>query len=379
LRFPRKSCLGVALVFLIAGGSAEVSAQISPPANPITLSFENALKRARSINPELSAAIVDQQVAHEDRVQARAALLPSASINTQYIYTQGNGTKTNAPMFIANNAVHEYIGQSDVHEDFGAGEIARIRRTRWAETLSKTKVEIARRGLFLLVVENYYGVIRAQHNYSTAQRAADEAKKFESLTGMLENGGEVAHSDVIKAQLQSNQRIRDLREAQLSLDNAKLDLAVLIFPMFEENFNVVEDNSPPELPDFDKAAQLAKQNNVDVRNALAALSVARADVAIARSTFFPNLSLDYLYGFDATHFALSTNGVSNLGYEGQATLNIPIWEWGAQLSKVRQAELQSAQANMELSFAQRQSLSNLNLYYLEAEVARLSCRLSASH
>jgi len=187
---------------------------------------------------------------------------------------------------------------------------------------------------------------------------------------MLENGGEVAHSDVIKAQLQSNQRIRDLREAQLSLDNAKLDLAVLIFPMFTENFNVVEDNSPPELPDFDKAAQLAKQNNVDVRNALAALSVACADVAIARITFFPALSLDYLDGFDATHFALSTNGVSNLGYEGQATLNIPIWEWGAQLSKVRQAELQSAQANMELSFAQRQSLSNLNSYYLEAEVAR---------
>jgi len=83
LRFPQPYYVGVAFVFLIAGGSAEVSAQISPPANSITLSFEDALKRARSINPELSAAIVDQQVAHEDRVQARAALLPSASMNTR--------------------------------------------------------------------------------------------------------------------------------------------------------------------------------------------------------------------------------------------------------------------------------------------------------
>lgn len=80
-------------------------------------------------------------------------------------------------MFIANNSVHEYIAQSDVHEDFGAGQIARIRRTRWAEALSKTKVEIARRGLFLLVVEDYYGVIRAQASYSTAQRGRRRSEK----------------------------------------------------------------------------------------------------------------------------------------------------------------------------------------------------------
>jgi outer membrane protein TolC len=370
LRASRSSQLAVALVLLIMGSSLEVCAQMSPPASPITLSFEEALKRARLINPELSAAVMQQQVAHEDRVQARAALLPSTSDSTQYLYTEGNGTKTNTPIFIANNAVHEYTSQIDVHEDFGPGQIFRIQRTRWAEALAKTKVEIARRGLFLVVAQDYYGMIRAQHNYGTAQRADDEARRFESLTRMLENGGEVAHADVIKAQLQSIQRTRDLSEAKVSLEKARVNLAVLTFPIFNDNFNVVDDNSVPTLPDFHETQQLAKQNNLDVRSALAALSVAHADVEIARGTFLPTLSLDYIYGFDTTHFAFSTDGVSNLAYSGQATLNLPIWEWGAQLSKVHQAEIQTAQAKVELSFAQRQLLANLNSFYKEADVAR---------
>ena len=119
----------------------------------------------------------------------------------------------------------------------------------------------------------------------------------------------------------------------MSLDNARVNLAVLTFAIFTDNFHVVEDGSVPNLPDFQETQQLAKQNNLDVRNALAALSVAHANVEIARSAFFPTLSLDFTYGFDTTHFAFSTDGVSNLPYAGQATLNIPVWGWVLSLAR----------------------------------------------
>src|SRR5262249_4613586 len=59
----------------------------------------------------------------------------------------------------------------------------------------------------------------------------------------------------------------------------------------------------------------------------------------------------------------------NLGYVAQATLNIPVWNWGATRSKVRQAELRQDQAKLDLSLAQRTLQSNLAAAYAEAQAA----------
>jgi len=93
-------------------------------------------------------------------------------------------------------------------------------------------------------------------------------------------------------------------------------------------------------------------------------------VITARSGHFPSLAMDYWYGIDATHFALKTDGVSNLGYSAQATLLLPVWNWGAIQSKVRQADLRRKQAKVELSAAQRELIANLNAFYKEADTSR---------
>jgi outer membrane protein TolC len=50
-------------------------------------------------------------------------------------------------------------------------------------------------------------------------------------------------------------------------------------------------------------------------------------------------------------------------------LNVPVWNWGATQSRVRQAELRLAQAKNDLGLTQRQMLANLNSFYREAQVA----------
>src|SRR5215470_7701750 len=100
------------------GSPQAVPPQASTQA-PLTLTLQDALARARKYNLEFNAALTEQGLAHQDKVQARAALLPSVVYNNQVLYTQGNGTNTNTPIFIANNNVHEYISQGNVHESFG--------------------------------------------------------------------------------------------------------------------------------------------------------------------------------------------------------------------------------------------------------------------
>ena len=82
------------------------------------------------------------------------------------------------------------------------------------------------------------------------------------------------------------------------------------------------------------------------------------------------LSVDYFYGIDSNQFAIKTDGIRNLGYSGVATLQIPIFSWGADRSKLKQAKLKRDQAQVELTFAQRQLLAHLRQFYSEAETAR---------
>ena len=65
---------------------------------------------------------------------------------------------------------------------------------------------------------------------SVAQRAANEAASFTDLTNKRETAREVAHADVVKAQLLQQQRERDLADARLAADKARLELGVLLFP-----------------------------------------------------------------------------------------------------------------------------------------------------
>ena len=65
----------------------------------------------------------------------------------------------------------------------------------------------------------------------------------------------MAQSDVIKSQIQFQDRQRDLRESQLAMDKNRLALAVLLFPDFNQNFTVqieVVHHSEVLFPDFNQ-------------------------------------------------------------------------------------------------------------------------------
>ena len=377
--------VGVGILPVAFQGQTQQAASVTASTQaPLTLTLQDALKRARANSVPFQAALTDQGVAHEDQVQARAALLPKVNYQNEFIYTQPAGGPTEsanpgttasgaqAPRFIANNSVHEYLSEGVAEESLGYAQLSDYRKARALEAVARAKAEIALRGLVLTVVQNYYGFIAAQRKFATVQLAASEAENFLNLSHKLENGGEVAHSDVIKAQLQFNDRQHDLREAQLAMDKARLDLAVLLFPNFNQNFAIVDDSElAPPLESFDEFARLAQIKSPDVRASASALEAARYELSSTRGEYFPSLTLDYLYGIDAPQLAArAPDGTRNLGYAASATLNIPIWNWGATHSKVVQADLRRKQAQRELSLAQRKLLADMRTLYDEASAAR---------
>ena len=360
----------IGTAFAIAAPAVPAAAQApSPDIPPLTL--QAALDAARANSQVLRTAVTSAQLATEDRVQARAALLPGVSGLLQYIYTQPNGTPSG--VFVANDGPNVYNAWGTVHGDiFAPTRWAEYRSAGAAEAVARARADVAARGLVATVVQNYYGVVAAARKATSAQQGLTEAQQFLQITQQQQRGGEVARSDVVKAQIQVSQRERDAQDANLTLAKARLALAVLVFADFRDNFAVVDDlQLIPPLPALEEVKAKATATSPELAAAQATINQETAGVSAARSGYLPSVSFDYFYGINANQFAVyDPEGHRLLGSAAQAQMTVPLWSWGAVQSKLRQAELRRRQAEGDLALTRRQLLANITTFHAEAQTAR---------
>ena len=219
----------------------------------------------------------------------------------------------------------------------------------------------------------------ARQHKADSEKALDQAKHYLDISRSLERGGEVAHSDSVKAEIQYSTQEQAYRESKLTMDSARLDLAVLLSRDFDQNFTAVDDlNLAPALPSLAEIQAMAAKENPELRAAMGALATAKLDVSLARQAYLPSLTADFAYGTEANAFAFHSTVAAapekgpqpNLGYFLTVSLTLPVWDWGARSSKVRQAVLKREQAGVELSAAQRGLVRDLQGFYQEAQAAR---------
>ena len=339
------------------------------PTGPLTL--QDALTMARANSQTYLSAQSAALLAAEDKKIARAAVLPSLSGFAQYIYTEPNGTPSG--VFVANDGPKIYNMWLTSHgEVFSPQRWAEYRSAAAAEASARAKVEVAARGLVATVVQNFYTVVSSARKLASAQQSLREAQELLDITQKQEAGGEVAHADVVKAQIQVEQRLRDLQEAELTALKSRLGLSVLVYPDFRDQFTVVDDlQTITPLPPMPEVVAAATGFSPDVRAAEASVQQFTADISAARGGLLPSVSFDYFYGINANQFAIyNPEGQRLLGSVFQAQMIVPLWSWGATQAKLRQAHIRTNQANVELRLAQRQLQANIRTFYNEAQIAR---------
>jgi len=161
---------------LWAQAAAAGAGTAGPPAAPAVdapITLDEAIRRAQGSDVAYISAAADKTVAGLDKTIARSTLLPGVVYHNQYLYTQPGlptsasaralttGT-TSIPIFIANNAVHEYMSQGVVTETIGVAGIADYHRLSAEAEASAARQEVARRGLVATVIGNYYEVLAAE-------------------------------------------------------------------------------------------------------------------------------------------------------------------------------------------------------------------------
>ena len=372
--------VGTALPGQAVSAAASSDSGTSAVAQTVAITLEEAIHRAEANQPEFAAAVAQSKTSSLDRSIARNGLLPSVVYHNQALYTQANGlqnqagqgvTSQPAPRFIANNAVREYASQGSINETLGLAGVAGLRRADAAQVQAAAELEVSRRGLVAAVTGLFYGSLAADHKLTVAERAHLEAVEFTKLTSEREEAREAAHADVVKAQLEEQQRERDLSDAQVNAEKARLELGVLLFPDPRTAFTLQAADTVPPLASRQDVEQAAAKNNPELKSALAALSVSNADVLAARAAYLPDLGLNVTYGVDAPQLAVNgPDGVHNLGYSASVTLDIPVWDWLSTEHRVKQSEIRRSATQVALSATQSQLIARIQEAYSEAAAAR---------
>ena len=367
------------LTFVSAAGSARTSfAQDVKPSGAVVISLSDAIRRAEQNEPVFASALAAQKSAAIDRYLGKAALLPSVVYHNQVLYTQPNGQTIQvaqraqaSPIFIANNAIHEYTSQASINETVGLKQFADAQVAAANAARASAELEVARRGLILSVVTLYYSVFASETKQHVLEEAFQEAQSFTDLTQKREAAREGAHADVVKAQLQQQQRQRDLSDGVLAADKSRLELAVLLFPDPRTPFSTEAAGSPPVLPTREDVNRLASTNNPEIRSALAAVRAGNAEVTSARAAYLPDLGLNFSYGIDAPQFAKrGFDDIQNLGYSISANIDIPVWDWFSTQKRIKQSEVKRDAARVTVTAAQRRVIAALEETYAEARAAR---------
>lgn len=343
------------------------------------LTLDAAISLASANEPAFAAAQAELKASKLERTNARVAMLPTATYHNQAIYTQPNGattvhpgqsTETPSPIFIASNAVREYASQGVFNETLGFAQAGAIRLADANAARAKAELEIARRGLVSTVAALYFTSEASAEKVTVAEKALVETERFLDITEKREAARESAHADVLKAQLQEQQRQRDVADARLAAEKARLELAVLLYPDPNTSFKLAPDAAPALLPDRPDIETLARENNPELRSALALLQVSQAETYSAKAALLPDLGLNFTYGIDATNFAVNgPDGTRNLGYSMSAQLDIPVWDWLTTERHIKQSRLRENASRVALSATQRRLIANLSEFYAEADEA----------
>jgi outer membrane protein TolC len=395
LRFAPLSRPGILLLLQAAalmayGQSQSNAATVSPGSSgPVVITLDEAIRLAQASEPGYAAAKATSQSAALDRSIARASLLPSARLYNQDIYTQpnglyaegGEGVRTPNPKFVANDSrPREYIAQGIAEETLSVTGLAGVHHADAAAAMASAEQEIARRGLVIAITNMFFGSLAAERKLEVAEQARQEVADFTQLTTKREQAREIAHADVVKAQLVEQQRIRDAEDARLAAEKARLELGVILFsdPRTPYTLNAPAAEAP--LASKEDVEKAAAENSPELKSALAALAASQADVTAAWGAMLPNAVLSVNYGIDANEFAV--NGpvgdpisdptglkVRNLGYSTSVTVNLPVWDWLSNEHKVKQSEIRRDVARVALSNTQRRLIAQLDEAYSEAQAA----------
>jgi outer membrane protein TolC len=254
---------------------------------PQMLSLDQAIEIALQYNPQVAIAEQGVWVNRGQLLQAMSLLMPRLDLSTR------RSTPVNQPPFSFQKRTTTYETDFTLSQNLYSGgstskgvEAARRLLQGAEQNFQRSRQQIA-----FSVRQTYYAVLTAEEAVKVAQDVVSSAQEHLRVAGLRYEAGVAPQYDALAAEARVARVQQELISAQTDRDTAWAALATMMGVTIPGGTKLStprpEEVKPGNLSDLMKEA-LAQRP--DVKTAMAAVAITRAQVAIARAARKPTIT-----------------------------------------------------------------------------------------
>lgn len=264
--------------------------------------LEECIAYAFEHNIEVKQAELDVQTKRLTRSDAGWAYAPDISASSSYSFSSGRVLDPTTYEFVEHQSVNgtsTSVGAS-VTLFNGMRNLHNLERSRLDLRAALLGVEKARNDIRLNITAYYLEILCAEENIRNAEQTVETLKIQEEKTRKSVEAGKVTSADLLQIRSQLANAENTLLSARNSYDIARLNICQLLeiedyttFHTVAPSDNILGDTPMPVSTD---ALLASAQQLPEVESARLGIDIARRDLRIARSSYYPTLSLSAGYG-----------------------------------------------------------------------------------
>ena len=343
----------------------------SPPAAPVSLTLDQALRRAIEANPVLAQARLEVAAQTQQKKAVLASILP-------HIGVSANGTRNTEEITFGSNGDsrtilprNDWASRLTLTQPIYAGN-----RERKAYNQAKIGILNAeqtslgtRDALMLNVIADYFSVLEGEELIEVEQKNLGLAEQRRKQAQDLYEAGEITKVEVLRAEtdIKGSQRqlaaARQMREA--AVGRLRLDLAV------EGPIAVSDPGSTfPDLPARETLQAEAESSRPELVKAANDVLIAQLEVGKQSGARLPVVSAEGGWLKQRSTFPSDSYGYFKLNF------SVPLFDAGEISAKVAAAKERLHQAELKVQQVKQQVREEVHQAYSDLETARANLALA---
>ncbi len=311
---------------------------------PLTLTLNDALKRALTANPALGRTRAQIAIAEAETRVAISSVLPKISLAgalTRNSLEAGFGSGKDRTIILARN---DWNYRVNLAQPIYAGNRERraLEQARLAVTTAQEGSRGAEENLLIAVVADFLGIAQGDALIDVEKKNIGLAQQRREQAQNLFEAGESTRVDVLRAEADTKAAQRRLAEAQRQRDQSesrlRVDLAI------DQPIRVGPPGAVfPKLPPEAALLVEAERGRPEVAEANLAVENARLEIRKQRGALLPVVTASGAYISQRSPFPADRYGQFSLNF------NVPIFDSGEVKARVAVAREQELQAELQLA------------------------------
>lgn len=315
---------------------------------------------------------------------AKNKFLPTVTGNASQSFNFGRSVAEDNIRVSRNSSAFSWGANASVPLFDGLHNVRTLKDARLSLRQLLLESDAARDDISLRVIAAYLQVLLNSELIKVAETELELSQVEVDRQKVLVDAGKSPELELIQAESQ-------LAQAQVSLVNSRndyelsmLDLKQLLMLSPETPLAVSPlDQLGVLIPDADEVYRLAMLHNSSIMSKRQGIQIADNRIAMAKSGYYPTLSLGggigssytHITGFDNAGFAhqMRDNMSENIGL----SLSVPLFDAFSTRNAVNNAKVDKLRAELELEQASDDLYKSISQAYYQAEAARKKSEASA--